>query len=159
MDDCRCLPLPSARISIICAGQSDRATAFAATPADFRFLHQLRRERAACGGGCIATASMLRQWGGGRCRQRTTPGGQVCGGGAVRGKVAQRMPTMRGAWCSYGRVAALLDEYATLPGVRRLMPTFNEFNSGMDKFGQHIQPLMASRGDVLSAAKGEGVLA
>jgi pyrimidine oxygenase len=31
MDDCRCLPLPTARIPIICAGQSDRGTEFAAT--------------------------------------------------------------------------------------------------------------------------------
>jgi pyrimidine oxygenase len=30
MDDCRCLPLPIARIPIICAAQSDAGTRFAA---------------------------------------------------------------------------------------------------------------------------------
>jgi len=37
MDDCRCLPTPSRRIPIICAGQSDRGTEFAATYADYNF--------------------------------------------------------------------------------------------------------------------------
>src|SRR3954449_5078457 len=37
MDDCRCLPTPSRRIPIICAGQSDRGTEFAATYSDYNF--------------------------------------------------------------------------------------------------------------------------
>ena len=37
MDDCRCLPMPPARIPLICAGQSDRGTEFAATYADHNF--------------------------------------------------------------------------------------------------------------------------
>lgn len=37
MDDCRCLPMPQSRIPIICAGQSDRGTEFAATFADHNF--------------------------------------------------------------------------------------------------------------------------
>ena len=37
MEDCRCLPSPAARIPIICAGQSDRGTEFAATYADYNF--------------------------------------------------------------------------------------------------------------------------
>ncbi len=37
MDDCRCLPRPEQRISIICAGQSDRGTEFAAAHADYNF--------------------------------------------------------------------------------------------------------------------------
>ena len=37
MDDCRCLPLPSAPISIICAGQSDAGTRYAAEYADYNF--------------------------------------------------------------------------------------------------------------------------
>lgn len=41
MDDCRCLPLPTAKIPIICAAQSDAGTRFAARYADYNF----------CGGG------------------------------------------------------------------------------------------------------------
>jgi len=37
MDDCRCLPLPTARIPIICAAQSDAGTRFAAQYADYNF--------------------------------------------------------------------------------------------------------------------------
>ena len=37
MDDCRCLPMPSARIPIICAAQSDAGTKFAAEYADYNF--------------------------------------------------------------------------------------------------------------------------
>ena len=38
MDDCRCLPMPSRSIPIVCAGQSDRGTRFAAEYADFNFV-------------------------------------------------------------------------------------------------------------------------
>jgi pyrimidine oxygenase len=37
MDDCRCLPLPTAQIPIICAAQSDAGTRFAAQYADYNF--------------------------------------------------------------------------------------------------------------------------
>lgn len=37
MDDCRCLPLPSEPIPIICAGQSDAGTRYAAEYADWNF--------------------------------------------------------------------------------------------------------------------------
>src|SRR4030088_2777241 len=37
MDDCRCLPLPTAKIPIICAAQSDAGTRFAAAYADYNF--------------------------------------------------------------------------------------------------------------------------
>jgi pyrimidine oxygenase len=43
MDDCRCLPLPTAQIPIICAAQSDAGTRFAAQYADYNF----------CGGGGV----------------------------------------------------------------------------------------------------------
>ncbi len=38
MDDCRCSPLPQRPIPIVCAGQSDRGTRFAAEYADFNFV-------------------------------------------------------------------------------------------------------------------------
>src|ERR1700722_7679425 len=37
MDDCRCLPKPTANISIICAGQSDTGTRYATQYADYNF--------------------------------------------------------------------------------------------------------------------------
>ena len=37
MDDCRCLPLPTAKVSIICAAQSDAGTRYAAQHADYNF--------------------------------------------------------------------------------------------------------------------------
>jgi pyrimidine oxygenase len=37
MDDCRCLPKPTARIPIICAAQSDAGTRYAAQHADYNF--------------------------------------------------------------------------------------------------------------------------
>jgi pyrimidine oxygenase len=37
MDDCRCSPLPTARIPIICAAQSDAGTKYAAQYADYNF--------------------------------------------------------------------------------------------------------------------------
>jgi pyrimidine oxygenase len=43
MDDCRCLPLPTAKLPIICAAQSDAGTRFAAQYADYNF----------CGGGGV----------------------------------------------------------------------------------------------------------
>jgi pyrimidine oxygenase len=38
MEDCRCSPLPSRQIPVICAGQSDRGTRFAAEYADYNFV-------------------------------------------------------------------------------------------------------------------------
>ncbi len=38
MEDCRCSPLPSRPIPIVCAGQSDRGTRFAAEHADYNFV-------------------------------------------------------------------------------------------------------------------------
>jgi pyrimidine oxygenase len=46
---------------------------------------------------------------------------------------------------SYATVAGLLDELATVKGVKGIMLTFDDFIIGMDAFGQRIQPLMQSR--------------
>ena len=46
MDDCRCLPLPTANIPIICAAQSDDGTRFAAQLRRLQFLRQRRGEQA-----------------------------------------------------------------------------------------------------------------
>ena len=49
MDDCRCLPLPTAKIPIICAAQSDSGTRYAAKYADYNFCSggQVNQPRAA----------------------------------------------------------------------------------------------------------------
>ena len=52
---------------------------------------------------------------------------------------------------SYATVAALLDEIATVPGVKGVMLTFDDFIAGMDAFGEHIQPLMQSRKQLVAA--------
>ena len=46
---------------------------------------------------------------------------------------------------SYATVAGLLDDLATVPGVKGVMLTFDEFLSGMDAFGERILPLMKCR--------------
>jgi pyrimidine oxygenase len=46
---------------------------------------------------------------------------------------------------SYGSVAAMLDEMATVPGLGGVLLTFDEFISGVEAFGRRIQPLMRSR--------------
>ena len=54
---------------------------------------------------------------------------------------------------SYARVAAMLDEVATMPGVKGIMLTFDDFIIGMDDFGTRIQPLMRCREDRKAAAE------
>jgi len=46
---------------------------------------------------------------------------------------------------SYATVARQLDELATIPGLRGVMVTFDDYLIGMEQFGTRIQPLMASR--------------
>jgi len=52
---------------------------------------------------------------------------------------------------SYASVARMLDEAASVPGVKGIMMTFDDFVLGMDQFGQHIQPLMESRAEAAAA--------
>ncbi|WP_342364105.1 pyrimidine utilization protein A [Terrarubrum flagellatum] len=53
---------------------------------------------------------------------------------------------------SYSNVARMLDEVAATPGVAGIMLTFDDFIVGIEQFGEHIQPLMASRNHVKLAA-------
>lgn len=46
---------------------------------------------------------------------------------------------------SYAHIAAMLDEIATIEGVKGIMLTFDDFVSGIDAFGQRIQPRMRCR--------------
>jgi pyrimidine oxygenase len=185
MDDCRLLPKPTGNIPIICAGQSDKGTEFAARYADYNFCSsfgvndpmavapstaRLAEANARLGADCgalvvmmvIAEATEEAAWAkwehyregidldalGWRQEQAATDPGSDKFAAASRfaAKVKERMPTMHGALVgSYTRIAELLDLYAEVPGVKGVMLTFDDFVTGMDKFGQHIQPLMRTR--------------
>ncbi|MBS0643724.1 MAG: pyrimidine utilization protein A [Proteobacteria bacterium] len=192
MDDCRCLPMPTARIPIICAGQSDKGTEFAARFADYNFCSsfgvntpgavapsaaRLVEANRLTGRDCGALVVMMviaeatqaeaeakwehyrngidmeaMGWRQAQAEKDPTTD-KYAAAGRFTEKLRNRMPTMHGALVgSYEQVAALLDEYATIPGVRGVMLTFDEFVSGMDKFGQFIQPLMRSRAHMAAAA-------
>jgi pyrimidine oxygenase len=65
----------------------------------------------------------------------------------------KKLPTSMGVLVgSYASVARMLDELATVPGVRGVMLTFDDFVIGMEQFGTRIQPLMASRANLRHAA-------
>lgn len=60
----------------------------------------------------------------------------------VEGTVNMSMGTLVG---SFEKVAAMLDDAASVDGTKGLMLTFDDFLEGLEKFGQKIQPLMKSR--------------
>src|SRR4051794_1196086 len=60
---------------------------------------------------------------------------------------------------SYARVAAMLDEASTIPGVKGIMLTFDDFLAGMDGYGTRIQPLMHCRKHILTSRSGAGIAA
>ncbi|CQR00553.1 putative monooxygenase RutA in novel pyrimidine catabolism pathway [Yersinia enterocolitica] len=51
---------------------------------------------------------------------------------------------------SYANVAKMMDDIATVPGAEGILLTFDDFLSGIENFGQHIQPLMNSRADIFN---------
>jgi pyrimidine oxygenase len=53
---------------------------------------------------------------------------------------------------SYAHVAKMLDEVATMPGVKGIMLTFDDFITGMENFGTRIQPQMRCRERVRAMA-------
>ena len=64
-----------------------------------------------------------------------------------------KLPTNQGVLVgSYATVARMLDEIATVPGVRGVMMTFDDFVIGMEQFGTRIQPLMRCRENMRQAA-------
>jgi pyrimidine oxygenase len=65
----------------------------------------------------------------------------------------EKLPTNQGVLCgSYATIARLLDEVATVPGVKGVMMTFDDFVIGMEQFGTRILPLMKCRSGVAQAA-------
>ncbi len=62
-------------------------------------------------------------------------------------------PTNQGVLCgSYAKIAATLDDMATVPGVKGVMQAFDDFVIGMERFGTRILPLMRCRNAVRAAA-------
>ncbi|HXC30514.1 MAG TPA: hypothetical protein VNV38_21350 [Stellaceae bacterium] len=63
------------------------------------------------------------------------------------------LPTNQGVFVgSYATVARMLDEMATVPGVRGVMLTFDDFVVGMEQFGTRILPLLRCRDGKRKAA-------
>ena len=64
-----------------------------------------------------------------------------------------KLPTNQGVLVgSYASVAKMLDELSTVPGVRGVMMTFDDFVIGMEQFGTRIMPLMRCRDTLKQAA-------
>ena len=53
---------------------------------------------------------------------------------------------------SYAKVAAMLDEVATVPGTGGVLLVFDDFVKGVENFGKHIQPLMVTRRHITGAS-------
>ncbi|HEU0218032.1 MAG TPA: LLM class flavin-dependent oxidoreductase [Stellaceae bacterium] len=191
MDDCRCLPLPTADIPFICAAQSDAGTRYAAEYADYNFCSggQVNQPRAAeksverlieanakAGRDCGALllqmmiadetdAAAMAKWEhykagidleaiAYRDAQAEDDPSKDPFSQPLRRKTLgiDKLPTNQGVFVgSYASVAQMLDEMATVPGVRGVMLTFDDFVIGMEQFGQRIQPLMKCRRTALAA--------
>lgn len=192
MDDCRCLPTPTAKIPIICAAQSDAGTKFAAEYADYNFcasfgynaptavapsVARLVEANKAAGRDCGALILTMiiadetdeaanAKW------EHYKAGTDVV---ALAYRDAQaaddpttdiyaqphrrkilgtdKLPTNQGVLVgSYANVAKMLDELSTVPGVRGVMMTFDDFVIGMEQFGTRIMPLMRCRDSIRLAA-------
>ena len=192
MDDCRCSPLPTRKIPIICAAQSDAGTRYAAEHADYNFCASFGENKP------MAVAPSVA-----RLVAATRETGRDCGAliltmiiadetdeaafakwqhykdgtdlEAIAYRDAQakddpstdiysqpnrrailgtdKLPTNQGVLVgSYASVARMLDEMSTVPGVRGVMMTFDDFVIGMEQFGTRIMPLMRCRDALKHAA-------
>jgi pyrimidine oxygenase len=191
MDDCRCLPMPSADIPIICAAQSDNGTKYAAKHADYNFcasfgynapkavepsVARLLKANEEAGRDCGALIltmiiadetdeSANAKWEhykagtdhealAYRDAQAEDDPSQDIYAQPNRRRIlgTNKLPTNQGVLVgSYASVARMLDELATVPGVRGVMMTFDDFVIGMEQFGTRIMPLMRCR-DMLKQA-------
>lgn len=184
MDDCRMLPMPSSKIEIVCAGQSERGMAFCAEYGDYNFIlgtgvntptafapasAQLMEQAAKTGrdvGSYVlfmvimgetdeeamakwkhynagADAGAL-SW---MADQAAADANMAEGGTAAtialpEGAINFNMGTIVG---SHATVARMLDEAGSVPGVKGIMLTFDDFIDSMDEFGRKVQPLMKTR--------------
>ncbi len=59
---------------------------------------------------------------------------------------------------SYASVARMLDEVASVPGAEGVLLTFDDFLSGIETFGERIQPLMQCRAHLPALTPGGGMM-
>lgn len=59
---------------------------------------------------------------------------------------------------SYANVARMLDEVASVPGAEGVLLTFDDFLSGIETFGERIQPLMQCRAHLPALNSGGGMM-
>ncbi len=162
MDDCRLAPLPSRRIEIVGAAQSDRGMRFvAATGRDVGALILLmiiadvtdalamaKWEHYKAGTDLEALAWQRTQASADTKASKDSTVGQM-----IERQKADPIPTgMLKLVGSYANVARMLDVVAATPGVKGILMTFDDFVIGMEQFGQYIQPQMASRQTLEAAA-------
>jgi pyrimidine oxygenase len=126
MEDCVLSPLPAKPIQVVCAGQSDRGTRFAAEYADYTDFEAIA-------------------WRDGQATNDPTKD-PLSVAGRFTETTKAKLPVSHGILIgSFAKVAAMLDELAAVPGVAGAMMTFDDFVLGMENFGTRIQPLMESR--------------
>ena len=160
MDDCRVSPQPSVPMKVICAGQSDAGMAFSArmkqaaeqTGRDVGsyvlFMGiadetddaaRAKWEHYKAGADEEALSWLTEQ------SQKDTRSGtdtNVRQMADPTSAVNINMGTLVG---SYASVARMLDEVANVPGAEGVLLTFDDFLSGIETFGERIQPLMQCR--------------
>ncbi len=192
MDDCRCLPMPSTDIPIICAAQSDAGTRYAAKYADYNFcasfgVNAPRGVEASVARLVTANAEYGRDCGAlvltmiiadetdesANAKWEHYKAGSDTEALAYRDAQAEddpttdvfaqpnrrkilgtnKLPTNQGVLVgSYASIAKMLDDLSTVPGVRGVMMTFDDFVIGMEQFGTRIMPLMRCRDHLKQAA-------
>jgi pyrimidine oxygenase len=192
MDDCRCLPMPTTDIPIICAAQSDNGTKFAAKYADYNFCASFGYNSPMAVAPSVARLVSANEEAGRDCgaliltmiiadetddaanaKWEHYKAGTDLEALAYRDAQAEddpstdiyaqpnrrrilgtnKLPTNQGVLVgSYATVAKMLDELSTVPGVRGVMMTFDDFVIGMEQFGTRIMPLMRCRDSLKHAA-------
>ena len=188
MEDCRLAPLPSRRIEIVGAAQSDRGMRFVAEHGDYSFcgaggLNQpqnvppvvARLRAAAVSTGRDVGAFILLMviadatdalamakwehykagtdlealaWQRAQAGADTNASKDSTVGQMLERQKAEPTPIPTGMLKligSYASVARMMDEVASIPGVKGILMTFDDFIIGMEQFGQYIQPLMKTR--------------
>ena len=199
MRDCEVFPKPSAKIELVCAGQSDAGMRFSCAESDYNFIAlagvndpktvaipaaRLAEQGRLVGqtAGCLplmmictdesretAYARWARYSEGVDYEALAYASGQV----SIDRKAAVSAEhsahqlvvaskggdidpaTLTNTACmgmgvligSYGDVAAMLDEIAAIPGVSGLMVALADWDTDVEKFCNHVEPLMKSRAD------------
>ena len=177
MNDCRVSPQPSVPMKVICAGQSDAGMEFSAKYADFNFCFgkgvntpaafaptaARMKEAADKTGRDVGSYAKWERYKEGADEealswlteqsQKDTRSGadtNVRQMADPTSAVNINMGTLVG---SYASVARMLDEVAAVPGAEGVLLTFDDFLTGVETFGERIQPLMQCRAHIPAVTK------